>query len=321
MNLAQMQTFQAVMTSASLSDAAKKLGRTQPAVSAAVKALEDQLGLKLFERKGRKLIPVPEAQYLLAEANEILSQVSRVRQTMQSLSDGHGGTLKVAAMPGPVSMIFPKFIASKLSGSGDVSVSIQARTSNQIAELTRAQSIDFGFADAPKENAGENLYKAVHISADCPVALPGAHPLARQTEIRFAELDGLPLGTLPAVHRQSVDLANRFAAEGGVFNAMIESQTFLPIMHFVSAGQCASVIDPLSIFLVTGAASMVPGIAVRPMVDPIRYHYAIYSPGYRPISVIAATLLQAWQDEVMTLLEEAGFHPRLEGQKAPDPSV
>ncbi|MCY4180829.1 MAG: LysR family transcriptional regulator, partial [Litoreibacter sp.] len=73
------------MTSASLSDAAKKLGRTQPAVSAAIKALEDQLGLQLFERRGRKLIPVPEAHYLLAEADTILAQVSRVRQTMRSL--------------------------------------------------------------------------------------------------------------------------------------------------------------------------------------------------------------------------------------------
>ena len=88
MNLIQMLTFETVMTSASLSDAAKKLGRTQPAVSASIKALEDQLGLQLFERRGRKLIPVPEAQYLLTESKAILSQVNQVRQTMRSLSGG-----------------------------------------------------------------------------------------------------------------------------------------------------------------------------------------------------------------------------------------
>ncbi|MEL6522551.1 MAG: LysR family transcriptional regulator [Pseudomonadota bacterium] len=312
MNLTQMSTFQAVMTSASLSDAASKLGRTQPAVSAAIKALEDQLGLQLFERRGRKLIPVPEAQYLLAEADAILSQVNRVRQTMRSLSDGQAGTLKVAAMPGPVSLIFPKFIASKVSGADDISISIQARTSNQIAELARAQSIDFGFADASEGISNENLYRSVVISADCPVALPESHPLTRKAEISFADLDDTPMGTLPVSHRQSVDLANRFAAQDLSFRATIESQTFLPILHFVAAGQCSTVLDPLSTFLANPEAPMVPGVTVRPMTDPIRYHYAIFSPSYRPISVIAGNLLKAWQEEVMTLLGNAGYNPVLE---------
>lgn len=314
MNFTQMSTFQAVMTSATLSDAAKKLGRTQPAVSAAIKALEDQLGLQLFERSGRKLIPVPEAQYLLVEAEAILSQVTRVRQTMRSLSDGQGGTLKVAAMPGPVSSIFPKFIASRINGDEDISISIQARTSNQIAELTRAQSIDFGFADAPDDDTDESLYRLVVITADCPVAIPQDHPLAEKSAISLADLDGQPLGTLPASHRQTADLVNRFASQGLAMRATIESQTFLPILHFVAAGQCSTVLDPLSIFLLGPTSPMVEGIAIRPMEDPLRYHYALYSPGYRPISVIARNLLDAWQNEVMVLLRDAGFNPQLEGQ-------
>lgn len=311
MNFTQMSTFHAVMTSASLSDAANKLGRTQPAVSAAIKSLENQLGLQLFERRGRKLIPVPEAQYLLAEADAILSQVRRVRQTMRSLSDGQGGTLKVAAMPGPVSLLFPKFIASRMSGYDDITISIQARTSNQIAELIRAQSIDFGFADASGNESDGTLYRSVVIAADCPVALPETHPLAQKAKISFADLDNLPIGTLPASHRQTVDLANRFAAEGLRLRSSIESQTFLPILHFVAAGKCATVLDPLSTYLVDPNATMVPGVTIRPIADPIRYHYAILSPSYRPISVIAKNLLEAWQDEVMTLLKEDGYNPEL----------
>ncbi len=300
------------MTSASLSDAANKLGRTQPAVSAAIKALEDQLGLQLFERRGRKLIPVPEAQYLLAEADAILSQMTRVRQTMRSLSGGQAGTLRVAAMPGPVSLIFPKFIAAHVKEAEDISISIQARTSNQIAELTRAQSIDFGFADASEHEMSENLFRSVLITADCPVALPENHPLTQKDEISFADLDAQPMGTLPASHQQSINLANRFAINGYDLRATIESQTFLPILHFVAAGQCCTVLDPLSIFLVNAPSPMVPGVTIRPMKDPIRYRYAIFSPRYRPISVIARKLLDAWQNEVMTLLEEAGFNPQLE---------
>lgn len=312
MNFNQMSTFHAVMTSASLSDAANKLGRTQPAVSAAIKGLEDQLGLELFERKGRKLTPVPEAQYLLAEADAILSQVNRVRQTMRSLSDGHSGTLKVAAMPGPVSLIFPKFIASNISDAAGISISIQARTSNQIAELTRAQSIDFGFADAANAKNEETLYRSVVISADCPLAVPRNHPLAQKPKVSFSDLEDHPMGTLPQSHRQTSDLARRFEAEGLSMRSTIESQTFLPILHFVAAGRCCTVLDPLSIHLVSSEAPMVEGIAVRPMTNPIRYYYAIYSPSHRPISVLARTLLNDWQNEVMTLLETSGYNPKLE---------
>lgn len=312
MNFNQISTFQSVMTSASLSDAANKLGRTQPAVSAAIKGLEDQLGLQLFERRGRKLIPVPEAHYLLSEADAILAQMNRVRQTMRSLSDGQAGSLKVAAMPGPVSMIFPKFIASKVSSSSDVSVSIQARTSKQIQELARAQSIDFGFADAPDDQVVANLINTVTITADCPVALPINHRLASKSKVTFADLEDEPMGALPASHRQSMALSRRFAEEGIVHRCTVESQTFLPLLQFVSANQCCSVLDPLSVFLVDPDAPMVDGITVRPMVDPIRYHYAIYWPRYRPISVFANALLEAWQTEVMTLLTNAGFNPKLE---------
>ena len=84
MNFAQMSTFQAVMTSASLSDAAHKLGRTQPAVSAAIKALEDQLGLQLFERRGRKLIPVPEA----ASSDVIQAAARQAQELYQQLKQG-----------------------------------------------------------------------------------------------------------------------------------------------------------------------------------------------------------------------------------------
>lgn len=297
------------MTSNSLSDAAVKLGRSQPAVSAAIKALEDQLGLPLFERRGRKLIPVPEAQYLLAEADEILSQMTRVRQTMQSLAKGEAGSVTVAAMPGPMSLVFPKFIASHLQGFKDVSVSIQARTSQQIAELARAQSIDFGFADAPEAGEEETLFSAETIEADCFVALPNGHALAANDQIVLEDLDAVPLGMLSSTHFLSKNIRYEFELRGLNMVQSVESQTFLPILHFVAAGQCCTLFDPLSKFLVEGENAMIRGIVVRPMANPIRYRYALFAPQYRPISVVAQDLLSAWRREVLFLLKEIGSRP------------
>jgi DNA-binding transcriptional LysR family regulator len=65
MNLTQLTVFCEVMSSGSISQTAKTLGRTQPAITLSIKKLEDSLGIRLFKREGRRLVPVPEAQYLL----------------------------------------------------------------------------------------------------------------------------------------------------------------------------------------------------------------------------------------------------------------
>lgn len=309
MNFTQLSTFRILMKSESMSDAAVKLGRTQPAVSATIKSLEDQIGLQLFERRGRQLIPAPEAQYLLAEADAILSQLTRVRETMKSLSAGQTGSLNIAAMPGPVSLLFPKFIASHLADTDSVSVSLQARTSLQIAELTRAQSIDFGFADAPISQQVETLYQAEIISADCYVALPQNHPLTKKDSIKIADLDTLPLGTLLPTHAMTLALRSAFENNGVHFFNAFESQSFLPLLHFVSAGQCCSILDPLSVFLARGDHKMIEGVKIRPMAQPLRYHYALYTPLYRPISVIAKNLQHSWRQEVLHLLNSIHARP------------
>ncbi|MEM6587370.1 MAG: LysR family transcriptional regulator [Pseudomonadota bacterium] len=312
MNISQMSAFQAVMTSASLSDAAKKLGRTQPAVSAAIKTLEEQLGLQLFQREGRKLIPVPEAHYLLTETSAILGQMTRVRQTMKSLADGQSGALQFAAMPGPVSMLFPRFIASQIAAASDTSVSILARSSNQIAELARAQNIDFGFADAPGNHDGENLYKAQIISAKCFVALPSDHPLTQNNEVAICDLDAVPMGSLQATHAHQKNIENIYQEQGCDFALMVESQTFLPILQFVGAGQCCSIVDPLTAVHVNSVSDLSQVVTILPLKEELRYRYAIFEPRYRPLSVLAEKIKQAWRAEVLDVLEKVQSSPQIE---------
>ncbi|MCV3272156.1 LysR family transcriptional regulator [Roseobacter sp. WL0113] len=310
MNISQIRAFQAVMTSASLSDAARKLGRTQPAVSAAIKTLEDQLGLQLFLRDGRKLVPVPEAQYLLTEAEAILGQLSRVQQTMRSLSDGSAGALNIAAMPGPVSMLFPRFVAEQIAGNRDITVSMMARSSAQILELARAQSIDFGFADAPQDTETQTLYTADVIHGDCFLALPADHPLTANTAVSITQLDGVAMGSLQSTHAHQQDVQAHFKAQDLAFSSMVESQTFLPILQFVSAGQCCAILDPLTVVHVEATAASGKTIAFRPLREAIRYRYAVFAPRYRPISILAQTLRDAWVAEVLTLLETIGANPK-----------
>lgn len=314
MNVSQLTAFHAVMTSATITEAAERLGRTQPAVSAAIKALEEQLDMKLFERRGRKLAPLPEAHYLLTEASSILGQLAQVRQTMRSLGDGQSGSLNVAAMPGPVSMLFPRFIATHIGDLRAIKTSMLARSSNQIIELARAQSIDFGFADVPGDTDGGGLYRSEVISGNCFVALPKGHALSAKASLSFADIAAEPLGSLQATHVHTRDVRRALEGAGQTFDPIVESQTFLPILQFIAAGQCCAILDPLTVVHAQDTQEFRTTLAIRPLDAPLRYSYAVISPAYRPISTTAKGVRDAWTKEVFRLLESIDAAPVWAGQ-------
>ena len=297
------------MTSASLSDAAKKLGRTQPAVSAAIKSLETQLGLQLFDRVGRKLVPLPEAQYLLVETSEILSQLARVRTTMHSMADSQAGTLTVAAMSGAVSILFPNFLATKVVKDTGIKVSLLARSSNQIAELARAQSLDFGFGDAPDEGGLENLCVVEYVAGRCSVALPKDHPLVEKEQICLRDLEHERMGSLLNTHAHHKDVRRCFEAQGMSFQTRIECQTFLPLLQFIGAGSCCAIVDPLTVLNIAQMQGESGNIVIRPLVEKVCYRYAIIESRFRPVSALAKKARAAWRKELFELLESADAEP------------
>ena len=98
-SLWQMTVIREIMKTGSISAAARQLGRTQPALSATVKELERSMNCQLFERQKGRLIPVPEAFFLLDRANEILEQVDDLKQLLKSGGEATPTKINVSSMP------------------------------------------------------------------------------------------------------------------------------------------------------------------------------------------------------------------------------
>ncbi|QDG76232.1 LysR family transcriptional regulator [Labrenzia sp. PHM005] len=309
MNLSQMTAFRAVMNSASLSEAAEKLGRTQPAVSAAIRSLEETLGLKLFERRGRQLVPVPEAQYLMAEASEILDRVSSVAGTMKSLKAGQSGSLNVACMPGPSTFLMPRYISQAVGANPDVHIVFSSRSSPQIRELGATQGLDFGFADLIGREPSTVTFRQETISANCFCALPIDHPLADKDTISWKDLDHVPLGLLQSSHIVRQKTVQTMLAAGVTPNVVLDSQFFLPIMQFISVGRCLSIVDPLTMVTEQEINSAAGRVVFRKLSEAFRYDYSIITPIYRPLSQLARRIKEGWQQEVMGLLTRIEADP------------
>ena len=122
MKLQQLRAFQEVMLTDSVTKAAHNMSRTQPAVSALISGLEKTIGYQLFERRGRRLHPVPEAHFLLTEAGAILDRLGDLRGTMQGVGALEAGHLRIACMPVHAEKLLPqllsRFVKNRRSGDG-----------------------------------------------------------------------------------------------------------------------------------------------------------------------------------------------------------
>lgn len=311
MNFMQLTVFREVMESGSISQTAKKLGRTQPAISLAIKNLERSLGLSLFERRGRRLVPVPEAQYLLAEATMVLDRLATVSGTMKGLRSAETGSLNVAAMPGPSAYIFPRFISKNIGSDASFQTTISSRSSPQIRELASTQSIDFGFADFDEPEGKLPQYDSEVISADCFCALHRDHVLAQKSFVTIADLDGQSIGTLQGNHPFPRKLERAFQREAAAYTSNIAAQFFLPLIPFIRLGHCCAIVDPLTV--VTERELDIAGgqVVFVPFDAPIRYEYATLTPLHRPPSQLAMRVKDRWMESLHAMLDEMGARPAI----------
>lgn len=312
MNLTQLAVFREVMETGSISQTAKKLHRTQPAISLALKNLEKSLGLTLFERKGRRLVPVPEAHYLLAETTGILDRLSTISGTMEGLIKGRSGSLNIATMPGPSAFLFPRFISQSVGENPNIRITLSTRSSPQIMELAGTQNIDFGFADFEHSVGREPQYSTEIIRADCFCAVDLTHPLAARESITISDLDGIPMGGLHATHPFQRKVRQEFQEESANYNPTVTCQYFLPLIPFVSSGQCCTIVDPLTVATERELDLSQGKVVFVPFERPLRYEYAILQPDHRPPSQLALKIKAGWKSEVLQMLEEVKANPHAE---------
>jgi DNA-binding transcriptional LysR family regulator len=110
MDLRQLNTFAAIVEHGTVSKAAVRLHTAQPALSRQIAALEDELGIKLFDRIRRRLVLTAEGEQLLADCRAILRSVGSLGERAQELRRGEGGVLKVAATPQMIDGVFSTFL-------------------------------------------------------------------------------------------------------------------------------------------------------------------------------------------------------------------
>ncbi|MCR9112804.1 MAG: LysR substrate-binding domain-containing protein [Rhodobacteraceae bacterium] len=277
LSLRQLSTFREVMRSGSISQAARSVGRTQPAVSTMVQTLEDQLGFALFMRTHGKLTPTPEAYFFLEECEEILGRVERAERTLERIGSLQSGKLQVACHPAASSVFLPKLMTGFLKGRDDLDASLIMRSSDVIEDLIASQQFDVGFSETPRPRAS---IRQTDYDLECVCILPADDPLAGSPVVTPQDLDGRPMALLFDEHATAVQTEAAFRAAGCRFNKRLELRTFLPGLQFVAAGVCAMVCDMITAYSHLLQTPEGTRLAIRRFRPRISNSVSILTPGY-----------------------------------------
>lgn len=303
MKLSQMKAFREVMLTGSVSEAARNLNRTQPSVSAMISAFEDQIGMKLFERRNGRLHAVPEARYLLEECSAVLQRVQNIRSNVRGIQELKAGRLEVASMPGPSVLMLPDAASSFFADKPEVELVLTSRSSEQVFQLIAAQQFDLGLADYVEGKPEETtLVVAKVFQFECLCAIPMNHPLALKPVISPADLAGQPMATLFDNHETTVNLSRVMAEAEVVLRQRFIAQYFIPLLTFCERNLAIGLVDPIAAHSYGLLGAREAPLVFRPISPTITYRAMLLTPAFRPATLLA----EAFAEQISRQLENLG---------------
>src|SRR5919197_319389 len=155
MDTRQLAAFCAVVERKSFSQAAERLGVTQPAVSLQVRSLEKRLGRRLLDRSGRRVEPTEAGLALYRGAQRLLSLEGQLLEELEATEDGElSGTLQVGASTGPGSTVVPVLLCEFQRGNPGVAVSLSISDTQSVVERVAERELELGVVGAARRHRG-----------------------------------------------------------------------------------------------------------------------------------------------------------------------
>lgn len=190
MEIVQIETFLAVATYGGFHRAAEALRVSQPAVSARIRALENSLSTRLFERGPGGLSLSPAGKVLRPHAEQLLRQVAQVRQAVHESHPVFGGALPIAASLSICTYLLPEVLQEFQRKHPEVVVSVRSGNSAEVLKMVLDGEVEFGVARSLHHPEVETI-----TLRDDSLILVGhpKHPALARRKVRLEEVESLPV--------------------------------------------------------------------------------------------------------------------------------
>ena len=214
MNLHQFRFVQeAVRRNLNLTETARALHTSQPGVSKAIIELEEELGVEIFARHGKRLKRVTEpGDHVLASIEVIMREVGNLRRIGEQYSKQDSGTLSIATTHTQARYVLPQPVAKLREAYPKVNVSLHQGSPDQVAKMVIDEIAEIGIATESLTHYADLVtlpcYEWQHV-----LVLPIAHPLASKENITLEDLAAEPLITYHPSFTGRTKIDQAFAAK------------------------------------------------------------------------------------------------------------
>jgi len=295
--LRQLEAFQATAKTGSVTQAAKSLGISQPAVSRLLTDFSSAVGFELFERKSGTLTPTSEARYLLTEVSRVFESLNHLEDLRRDLKERTAGHLRIACLPGFATSHLPKVLTEFLNQRPGVTVTLEPDRPERILEWIIGQQYDCGITDG---FSGHPATERVDIPIKTVCILPEGHPLKDKESITPTDLLGEKIIHSRRDSPFHIAMQQSFAQQGVPINTWIEVRQFTAACTIVAQGKGASVVSALD-----AAQYENSGIIIRPFAPKIDHKLSILRPLSGTRSLLVLDFIEAFEKSLEPFRAEA----------------
>ncbi len=299
-DIRQMESFAAVMSTGSMTAAARLTGRSQPAVTRLVQELEADVGFSLLHRSGPRITPTPNGVRFHRDVERALLCFEQMRARADAIAQGHAAPLAIAAIPALAAGLIPASLA-QLGAALPNEVQLQSASAETVVQSVLGGRADIGFTSLPFDHPGLQTHWIGE--APCVALLAANDPLAASATLNLSALAGRRLLTMANPFRLRGRVQQALDAAGIVPISIMATNTSLNAAALVRAGLGVAVVEPA-----TAYGAPLDGVVVRPLDVTIPFQWGVVTPTGQPIAPSVATLITLVQTVAAALLP--GFRLR-----------
>lgn len=289
----QLEIFRAVMETGSVTEAARMLRVSQPAVSKILQQAEAQLGFALFLRVRGALTPTTEARKLFPELVKAFAAMESVNRLAHDLRDSKSGVVTVAASASFGNSLIGTTIERFRLSRPRTRVVLQTLLNHEIVEFVAEQKVDLGFALSPAEDT-ETVASDL-CSTDLFCVMPRQHPLAEHAGIDVQRLQDYPLISFNSGRPIGALLESLFDEVGLRRNLAVEVTQSWTACSLVQAGAGIAIVDGFALL-----GGMFSDLVRKPLAPRVLITGRMLKPRHHPTSRLA----QAFISEFASVVQE-----------------
>ncbi len=251
MTLTELKYIVAVSRHKHFGHAAEACFVAQPTLSVAIKKLEDELGVVIFERGGSEISVTPLGAQIVAQAERVLEQTAAIKELAKQNKDPLSGPLRLGVIYTIAPYLLPQLVKTMIDQVPQMPLILQENYTTRLIELLRQGELDAAIMALPLPSSGlqmQPLYDEPFV-----VAMPKQHPWAQRDAVAAEDLKSETMLLLGAGHcfrDQVLEVCpemSRFSTAGDGIARTFEGSSLETIRHMVASGIGLTVLPAASV--------------------------------------------------------------------------